>query len=295
MTATLMDGKELAREVRGRLKERVSALRSEGVEPRLETILVGDDGSSKVYLATKHKAAAEVGIAASNHTLRGDSSEATVGSLISALNARTDVHAILVQMPLPRHLSAHAVISMISPEKDADGLTPHNLGRLVYSEEALLPCTPKGIMALLKHYGVELAGANVVVINRSVLVGKPLCHLMMSEDATVTVCHSKTRELADATRKADIVVSAVGRRPDFVLGAEMVKEGAVVVDVAVNRVDGRLVGDADFGPVSEKASFITPVPGGVGPMTVAMLLENTVVAAAAQAKARTVLLAGRGP
>ncbi|HYB75979.1 MAG TPA: bifunctional 5,10-methylenetetrahydrofolate dehydrogenase/5,10-methenyltetrahydrofolate cyclohydrolase, partial [Nitrososphaerales archaeon] len=173
-------------------------------------------------------------------------------------------------------------LGLITPEKDADGLTPENISKLVFSQDALIPCTPKGIMALLKHYRILLRGAHVVIINRSILVGKPLCHLMMGEDATVTMCHSKTKGLSELSRRADIVVSAVGRRPEFVLEADMVKNGAVVVDVAMNRVDGRVVGDVNFLPVSEKASYITPVPGGVGPMTVAMLLENTVAAAIIQ-------------
>jgi len=282
LTATIMDGKELARQVRERLKGEVLSLKAIGIEPRLETIHIGDDAPSKMYLATKHKAANEIGIATTNHSLSADATVEDVGTLISSLNSRPEVHAILVQMPLPSHLHAPSILALISPEKDADGLTPENVSKLVFSQEALLPCTPKGIMTLLKHYGITLRGLHVVIINRSILVGKPLCHLMMGEDATVTMCHSKTRRLSELTTKADIVVSAVGRRPEFVLGADMVKEGAVVVDVAMNRVDGRVVGDADFIPVSEKASYITPVPGGVGPMTVAMLLENTVAAAITQ-------------
>jgi len=293
LTATVMDGRALAHQVRERLKGQVELLKTKGIEPRLETILVGDDGPSKMYLATKHRAANEIGIATTNHSLSADSTQESVGALISEFNSRSDVHAILVQMPLPAHLSAPAILARISPEKDADGLTPENISKLVYCQKALLPCTPKGIMTLLKHYGVELHGSHAVIINRSMLVGKPLYHLLMGEDATVTMCHSKTRGLAELTRRADIVVSAVGRRPDFVLGADMVKEGAVVVDVAMNRVDGKVVGDVDFLPVSQKASFITKVPGGVGPMTVAMLLENTVTATLNQTElARTMLVAG---
>jgi len=292
LTATIMDGRALAREVRERLKSQVVLLKASGIEPRLETIQVGDDGPSRMYLATKHKAANEIGIATTNHSLSADSTPESVGSLISELNSRSDVHAILVQMPLPAHLPALAIIARISPEKDADGLTPENVGKMVYRQESLLPCTPKGIMTLLKHYRVELRGSHAVIINRSLLVGKPLYHLMIGEDATVTMCHSKTRGLAEMTRRADILVSAVGRRPDFVLRADMVKDGAAVVDVAMNRVEGKVVGDVDFLPVSRKASYITPVPGGVGPMTVAMLLENTVTAALNQTRpARTVMVA----
>ncbi len=293
MTATIMDGRALACQVRERLKNQIELLKAKGIEPKLETILVGDDGPSKMYLATKHKAANEVGIATTNHSLSADSSQESIGALISELNSRSDVHAILVQMPLPAHLSAPVVLARISPEKDADGLTPENVSKLVYCQESLLPCTPKGIMTLLKHYEIGLRGLHVVIINRSMLVGKPLYHLLMGEDATVTMCHSKTRDLAELTKRADIVVSAVGRRPDFVLGANMVKEGAVVVDVAMNRIDGKVVGDVDFLPVSQKASYITKVPGGVGPMTVAMLLENTIIATLKQTEsARAMLVAG---
>jgi methylenetetrahydrofolate dehydrogenase (NADP+)/methenyltetrahydrofolate cyclohydrolase len=288
-----MDGRALACQVRERLKNQIELLKAKGIEPKLETILVGDDGPSKMYLATKHKAANEVGIATTNHSLSADSSQESIGALISELNSRSDVHAILVQMPLPAHLSAPVVLARISPEKDADGLTPENVSKLVYCQESLLPCTPKGIMTLLKHYEIGLRGSHVVIINRSMLVGKPLYHLLMGEDATVTMCHSKTRDLAELTKRADIVVSAVGRRPDFVLGADMVKEGAVVVDVAMNRIDGKVVGDVDFLPVSQKASYITKVPGGVGPMTVAMLLENTIIATLKQTEsARAMLVAG---
>jgi methylenetetrahydrofolate dehydrogenase (NADP+)/methenyltetrahydrofolate cyclohydrolase len=286
-----MDGRALSHQVRERLKGQVELLRARGIEPKLETVLVGDDGPSKIYLTAKHRAANEIGIATVNHSLSADSTQESVGSLISELNIRNDVHAILVQMPLPAHLPAPVILAMISPEKDADGLTPENVSRLVYRQESLLPCTPKGIMMLLKHYGVELRGSHAVIINRSMLVGKPLYHLLIGEDATVTMCHSKTRGLAELTRRADIVVSAVGRRPDFVLGADMVKEGAVVVDVGMNRVDGKVVGDVDFSPVSQKASYITKVPGGVGPMTVAMLLENTVIATLSQTRSTQVMMA----
>jgi methylenetetrahydrofolate dehydrogenase (NADP+)/methenyltetrahydrofolate cyclohydrolase len=284
-----MDGRALARQVRERLRVQVELLKVKGIEPRLETVLVGDDGPSKMYLATKHRAANEIGIVTVNHSLSADSTRENVGSLISELNSRNDVHAILVQMPLPAHLPTPVILARISPEKDVDGLAPENVSKLVYRQESLLPCTPKGIMMLLKHYGVELRGSHAVIINRSMLVGKPLYHLLLGEDATVTMCHSKTRGLAELTRRADIVVSAVGRRPDFMLGADMVKEGAVVVDVGMNRIDGKVVGDADFLPVSQKASYITKVPGGVGPMTVAMLLENTVIATLNQTESTQVM------
>jgi methylenetetrahydrofolate dehydrogenase (NADP+)/methenyltetrahydrofolate cyclohydrolase len=285
-----MDGRALAHQVRERLRVQVEILKVKGIEPRLETVLVGDDGPSKMYLATKHRAANEIGIATVNHSLSADSTKENVGSLISELNSRKDVHAILVQMPLPAHLPTPVILARISPEKDVDGLAPENVSKLVYRQESLLPCTPKGIMMLLKHYGVELRGSHAVIINRSMLVGKPLYHLLLGEDATVTMCHSKTRGLAELTKRADIVVSAVGRRPDFMLGADMVKEGAVVVDVGMNRIDGKVVGDVDFLPVSQKASYITKVPGGVGPMTVAMLLENTVMATLNQTESTQVMM-----
>lgn len=290
MTATIMDGRALAHQVRERLRVQVEILKVKGIEPRLETVLVGDDGPSKMYLATKHRAANEIGIATVNHSLSADSTKENVGSLISGLNSRKDVHAILVQMPLPAHLPTPVILARISPEKDVDGLAPENVSKLVYRQESLLPCTPKGIVMLLKHYGVELRGSHAVIINRSMLVGKPLYHLLLGEDATVTMCHSKTRGLTELTKRADIVVSAVGRRPDFMLGADMVKEGAVVVDVGMNRIDGKVVGDVDFLPVSQKASYITKVPGGVGPMTVAMLLENTVIATLNQTESTQVMM-----
>jgi len=291
--ATVMDGKGLARQIRDRLKVQVELLKAKGAEPRLDTIQVGDDGPSKVYLAAKHRAAKEIGILTENHSLSAKSTNGDVISLISELNSRHDVHAILLQMPIPNHLSSHEILSTILPEKDVDGLTPENVSRLVYRQESLLPCTPKGIMALLRHYRIPLRGSHVVIINRSMLVGKPLYHMLMAEDATVTMCHSHTRSLAELTRSADILVSAVGKRPEFLLGADMVKDGAVVVDVAMNRVNNKVVGDVDFLPVSQKASFITTVPGGVGPMTVAMLLENTVTAATRQmSSSKTVLVAG---
>jgi len=290
LTATIMDGRALAHQVRERLRVQVEILKVKGIEPRLETVLVGDDGPSKMYLATKHRAANEIGIATVNHSLSADSTKENVGSLISGLNSRKDVHAILVQMPLPAHLPTPVILARISPEKDVDGLAPENVSKLVYRQESLLPCTPKGIVMLLKHYGVELRGSHAVIINRSMLVGKPLYHLLLGEDATVTMCHSKTRGLTELTKRADSVVSAVGRRPDFMLGADMVKEGAVVVDVGMNRIDGKVVGDVDFLPVSQKASYITKVPGGVGPMTVAMLLENTVIATLNQTESTQVMM-----
>ena len=277
-----MDGKAVAAQVKQTLKEEVEYMKKVGVPPKIATILIGDDPPSKIYLASKHKAAEEVGIASENHTLPGFSSEADVADLIDRLNADPSVNGILLQLPLPQHLDGMRMIERISPRKDVDGLTSANMGLLFYGQASLIPCTPRGVMELLHHYKVPIAGSRAVIINRSTLVGKPLLHLLLAEDATVTVCHSKSRDLLGITRQADILIAAVGRRPQFSVTREMVKDGVVVIDVAMNRVAGKLMGDVDFESVSPKASYITPVPGGVGPMTVVMLMENTLVAAAKQ-------------
>lgn len=282
MTAVVMDGKALAAEIRARLREEAEMMKAAGVQPKLATILVGDDAPSKVYLAGKHKAAQELGLGLDTYHLPGMSPALDLTLLIRRLNADRSVNGILLQLPLPSHLDARTMIELIAPEKDVDGLTAANMGRLFYNQDVLVPCTPKGIMELLHHYKVPLAGSRCVVINRSALVGRPLVHLLLAEDATVTICHSKSGDLLSLTRQADVLVTAVGRRPEFTLTREMVRDGAVVVDVAMNRLHGKLTGDADFDEVSKKASKITPVPGGVGPMTVAMLMENTLIAAALQ-------------
>ncbi|MDV3277583.1 MAG: bifunctional 5,10-methylene-tetrahydrofolate dehydrogenase/5,10-methylene-tetrahydrofolate cyclohydrolase [Nitrososphaerales archaeon] len=283
MTATIMDGRALAASIAERLAAEVSRMKSDGKEPTLATILVGDDPPSKVYLGSKHKAAQRTGITSESHTLPADASEGELTSLIEGLNMDRRVNGILLQLPLPGHFNERKMIERISPEKDVDGLTSTNTGRLFYGQSDLIPCTPRGVMELLHHYNIKIISSTAVIINRSTLVGKPLYHLLLNEDATVTVCHSKSAEVAEATKRADIVITAVGVRPRFILTADMVKEGAVVIDVAMNRVDGKLVGDADFEAVSRKASFITPVPGGVGPMTVIMLMQNTLIAASKQA------------
>jgi methylenetetrahydrofolate dehydrogenase (NADP+)/methenyltetrahydrofolate cyclohydrolase len=282
MTAVIMDGKALAAEIKARLAQEAQMMKGAGVEPKLATILVGDDAPSKVYLSGKHHAAQEVGIGLETYHLPGMSPALDLTLLIRRLNADRSVNGILLQLPLPSHLDPRNMIELISPEKDVDGLTAVNMGRLFYNQGVLLPCTPKGIMELLHHYKVPLAGSRCVIINRSALVGRPLMHLLLAEDATVTVCHSKSVDFLSLTRQAEVVVTAVGRRPGFTLTREMVKDGAVVIDVAMNRLHGKLVGDADFEDVASKASMITPVPGGVGPMTVAMLMENTLIAAALQ-------------
>jgi methylenetetrahydrofolate dehydrogenase (NADP+)/methenyltetrahydrofolate cyclohydrolase len=279
MTAVPMDGKALAASVEARLKDEAARMLGSGVQPTLATILVGDDPASKVYVASKHKAAARVGIASRSFNLPESTTEAELESLISSLNGDREVNGILLQLPLPDHLPEMSMIETIAPDKDVDGLTTTNAGRLVYGRTDLTPCTPRGIMELLHHYRIPIRSSRAVIINRSTLVGKPLHNLLLNEDATVTVCHSKSTDLPAMTSGADILVSAVGRRPQFTITADMVKEGAVVIDVAMNRVDGRLVGDVDYDQVSTKASHITPVPGGVGPMTVVMLMQNTLIAA----------------
>jgi methylenetetrahydrofolate dehydrogenase (NADP+)/methenyltetrahydrofolate cyclohydrolase len=279
-----MDGKTLASRIRQTLREETEYMKKVGVEPRLATILVGDDQASRVYLASKHNAAAEVGIKSENFRLPGTASADDLTTLIRRLNSDPTVNGILLQLPLPSHLDGRKMIEQISPTKDVDGLTSANMGLLMYGQASLMPCTPRGVMELLHHYKIPIAGARAVIINRSTLVGKPLLHMLLSEDATVTVCHSKSRNLLSITRQADILVTAVGRRPPFTLTREMVKDRVVVIDVAMNKVGGKLMGDVDFESVSRKASFITPVPGGVGPMTVVMLMQNTLIAAAKQHK-----------
>jgi len=282
MTAGVMDGKALAAEIKARLAQETQMMKGAGIQPKLATILVGDDAPSKVYLGGKHRAAQEIGLGTENYHLPGTSPAGDLALLIKRLNSDKSVNGILLQLPLPSHLDPRTSIELISPDKDVDGLTSANMGKLFYNQAVLVPCTPKGVMELLRHYKVPLAGRRCVVVNRSALVGKPLMHLLLHEDATVTICHSKTADFLSVTRQADVLITAVGRRPDFTLTRDMVKEGAVVVDVAMNRLHGKLVGDADYDDVASKASLITPVPGGVGPMTVTMLMENTLVAAALQ-------------
>lgn len=282
MTAIPMDGRALSASLEERLKAVAEKMKVSGTEPTLATILVGDDPASKVYVASKHRAAARVGIGSRSYVLPERATEDELASLIAGLNADRSVNGILLQLPLPPQLDELRMLDRIDPEKDVDGLTATNAGRLVYGRTDLVPCTPRGIMELLHHYRIPIGSSRAVIINRSTLVGKPLHSLLLAEDATVTVCHSKSTELPSLTQQADILVTAVGRRPHFVVTADMVKEGAVVVDVAMNRVDGKLVGDVDYQGVSEKASYVTPVPGGVGPMTVVMLMRNTLIAAERQ-------------
>ena len=272
--AQLIDGKLVSRRIREELKAKISA--GSG-SPGLAVIIVGDDPASQIYVRNKHRACEEVGIRSEIFSLPAETEESGLLELIDTLNRRDDVNGILVQLPLPKIIDVNKVINAISPEKDVDAFHPLNVGRLVNGSATLLPCTPAGVMALLDFYGIEVSGKRCVVIGRSDIVGKPMALLMLHADATVTICHSKTLNLPEISRQADIIVSAVGKAG--FLTADMVGDGATVIDVGINRIkDGRLAGDADFPAVSGKASYITPVPGGVGPMTIAMLLNNTYTA-----------------
>ena len=283
MAARLLDGKAVAAKIRGQAAAQTAALRERGVDPCLAVILVGDNPASRIYVKNKEKDCREVGIRSEKIVLPGTAAQAELLAHIDELNRRADVDGILVQLPLPAGIDERAVIAAIDPRKDVDAFHPVNVGRIMIGEPELMPCTPAGVMALLDDAGIEIAGKNCVVIGRSNIVGKPMAMLLLHRNGTVTICHSRTRELSEITRRADILVAAVGRA-HFVT-ADMVKDGAVVVDVGMNRLpDGKLAGDVDFAAVSQKAAWITPVPGGVGPMTRAMLLENTLRAAARRVK-----------
>ena len=277
---TVIDGRAVAAGVRERVAAEVAELRAVGVRPGLATVLVGEDPASQVYVRMKRKACEEVGIASVHHDLPADTPQSELGALLESLNADPAVSGILLQLPLPAQIDADEMTGTIAAEKDVDGLTPFSAGLLVHGREGLVPCTPAGVMELLAHAEVELEGARAAVIGRSQLVGRPLAQLLLAANATVTQCHSRTRDLAAVCREADVLVSAVGR--PATVTADMVREGAVVIDVGMNRTENGLVGDVDFAAVRAKARAITPVPGGVGPMTIAMLLSNTVRAARLQ-------------
>jgi methylenetetrahydrofolate dehydrogenase (NADP+)/methenyltetrahydrofolate cyclohydrolase len=279
LTGQKIDGILVANSVKERVRAAVQELKKEKIEPCLATILVGDDSASASYVTSKQKDCAEVDIVTKDHRLPQSFSQQEMNSLLDLLNKDDTVHGILVQLPLPQHLDEFSTLAKISPIKDVDGLTPYNMGLLSSGRAILKPCTPSGIMELLDFYQINISGKNVAIINRSNLVGKPLYHLMLEKNATVTTCHSKTKNLKEICLDADVIVTAVGDRSRFVLTADMIKEGAVVIDVGTNREDGKLVGDADYENVIKKSSYTTPVPGGVGPMTRAMLLKNTVTAA----------------
>lgn len=279
MTGIKIDGIVIAQSVKDRVKKAVEELKTQGINPCLATILIGDDPASTTYVKNKHKACEEVGIITKDHKLDANTTQAQLNDIIANLNKDSAVHGILIQLPLPKQLDEFVTTSRISPLKDVDGLTPHNAGLLAMKKAVLVACTPSGIMEMFDYHEIDLDGKNIVLINRSNLVGKPLYHLLLEKNATVLTCHSRTKNLTELCQSADVVITAVGDRSKFTLTPEMIKEGAVVIDVAISRFQEKLVGDSDFDEIIQKASFATPVPGGVGPMTVAMLLKNTITAA----------------
>jgi methylenetetrahydrofolate dehydrogenase (NADP+)/methenyltetrahydrofolate cyclohydrolase len=282
VSGKIMDGRIVAQKIRSVVKERVQALTGSEVKPNLVTILVGDNPASKTYLKNKHSACAAAGIGSRNIELADDTSQADLHRLIAELNLDQTVTGILLQLPLPKGLDESSAVSGIAPAKDVDGLHPCNVGLLVQKNADLIACTPRGVLAMLTYYGVRISGRHAVVINRSKLVGRPLSQLLLNADATVTVCHSKTTGLEEICKQADILVSGIGHRSQFAVGKAMIKDGATVVDVGTSSVGGKLMGDVDFQAALEVAEYVTPVPGGVGPMTIAMLLYNTVLAACKQ-------------
>ena len=278
MTGIKIDGKVIAQTVKNRVKKATDELKTEGINPCLATVLIGNNVASATYVRNKHKACEEVGIATKDHKLDESVTQQELNRIIDELNADVSVHGILVQLPLPKHLNEFVTTSRISPIKDVDGLTPHNAGLLAMKKAALVACTPSGVMEMFDYHNIDLEGKNIVLINRSNLVGKPLYHLLLEKNATVITCHSKTNGIEKFCQSADIIITAVGDRTKFTLTPEMIKEGAIVIDVAITRFEDKLTGDCDYEKIIEKASFATPVPGGVGPMTVAMLLKNTITA-----------------
>jgi methylenetetrahydrofolate dehydrogenase (NADP+)/methenyltetrahydrofolate cyclohydrolase len=276
----LIDGKVVAKAVKEEVRSRVEALKARGIHPGLATVLVGDDPASHVYVRNKQRTCEELGMHSVGHELPATTSQADLLALIDRLNRDPAIHGILVQLPLPKPLRSEPILYAVSPDKDVDGLHPVNVGKLMMGEPRFVPCTPAGVMAMLDYYKLPIEGKTAVVVGRSNLVGKPAAMLLLHRHATVTICHSKTPDLAAVCRRADILVAAMGKAR-FIRG-EMVKDGAVVIDVGINRQpDGKLVGDVDFEAAAARASWITPVPGGVGPMTIAMLMRNTMLAASA--------------
>lgn len=276
----LIDGKVISAAVKAKVKDEVSALKEKGINVGLAVIIVGEDPASKIYVANKKKACEDLGIVSHEYALPADTTEEELLALVKELNESPAVNGILCQLPLPKHLDEKLIINSISPEKDVDAFHPHNVGRIMIGDYDFVPCTPAGIMEMLDYEGISVEGKSCVVIGRSNIVGKPMGMLLLHKNGTVTICHSRTRNLAEICRGADILVAAVGRA-NFVT-ADMVKEGAVVIDVGMNRENGKLCGDVDFENVKDKTSAITPVPGGVGPMTIAMLMKNTLTAAKRQ-------------
>ena len=274
-----MDGKIIGQVVKNRVKKAVEELKNQGITPCLATILLGEDPASTTYVKNKHNACKEVGIITKDHKLDVNTTQLQLNEIINNLNNDKTVHGILVQLPLPAQLNEFVTTSRISPLKDVDGLTPHNSGLLAMNKAMLVACTPSGIMEMFEYHGINLEGKNVVLINRSNLVGKPLYHLLLEKNATIMTCHSKTKNLTELCQSADIIITAVGNREKFTLTSNMIKEGSIIIDVAISRFEEKIVGDTNYEDIIQKASFATPVPGGVGPMTVAMLLKNTITAA----------------
>lgn len=275
----IISGVEVSTKLKSELIQKVELLKKKGIDPCLATILVGNDQASAIYIRNKHKACSDLGIKTKDNTMPSAIEEEKLIELINSLNNDPSVHGILLQLPLPSHIDQFEVINKIKPTKDVDGLTYQNAGLLLNKKSSLIPCTPLGVMELFNYYKIELEGKDIVIINRSILVGKPLFLLLLEKDATVTICHSKTRDLEEKLRRADIIITAVGNRKLFTLKPEHVKEDVVIIDIGISRENGKIIGDTDFNRVAPKASWITPVPGGVGPMTITMLLNNTIKAA----------------
>lgn len=280
----IISGLEVSSKIKEELITKVQSLNKNGIYPCLSTILVGDDPASTIYVRNKHRACTEVGIETKDNKISSSIEEKNLIELIKSLNDDPSVHGILMQLPLPAHINQFNVINAINPQKDVDGLTYYNAGLLLNKRSLFIPCTPLGVMELLKYYNIELRGKDVVIVNRSILVGKPIALLLLDKDATVMICHSHTKNINEKVKNADIVITAVGNRKLFTLREESVKDGVVVIDIGITRENGKIKGDVDFENVSKKASWITPVPGGVGPMTIAMLLKNTVIAASSSSE-----------
>lgn len=278
MSAKILDGKAVSQRIKDELREEVAAMAAKGVVPGLAVIIVGDDPASRIYVNNKKKACAYIGVHSEEYALPADTTQEELLALVDTLNHKEDIHGILCQLPLPRHLDEEAVINAISPNKDVDAFHPANVGKIMIGDFDFLPCTPAGVMELIKESGIDVDGKECVVVGRSNIVGKPMSMLLLHKHGTVTICHSHTKDLAEVCRRADILVAAVGV-PELIKG-DMIKPGAVVIDVGMNRLaDKKLVGDVEFASASAVAGAITPVPGGVGPMTIAMLMKNTVKAA----------------
>ena len=286
--ATIIDGKQLAKKVRANLKIECEELKEQGINPKLAVIMVGDNPASKVYVRNKSRACNEVGIEYQEYLLPENATQKELLELIKKINQDKEINGILLQSPLPQHLNINEAFKTITYSKDVDGFTPASVGKLCIGEDTFISCTPYGVIKMFEEYNIDLKGKNVVILGRSNIVGKPLIQCCLQKDATVTVCHSKTENLSEYTKKADVIIAAIGKAK--FLTENMVKDGVVIIDVGINRQDdGKLVGDVDFENVSKKASYITPVPGGVGPMTIAMLMNNVIKAAKEQQKSISML------